>query len=158
MEFHILVRRHFYIETGPRSHGNGTGKDCWIIITVTSYEHDGVTNHQPHNCLLNRLFRRRSKKTSKLRVTGLCEGSPMTGEFSAQRTSNAENVSIWWSHRGLTGRWNHDLHMPFAGFSLFSRFYLRFEGNKCAWCTWRYSEEMYRHPSRIKIWTEECIT
>ena len=29
-------------------------------------------NHQPHGCLLNRLFRRRSKKTSKLRVTGLC--------------------------------------------------------------------------------------
>ena len=30
-------------------------------------------NHQPHDCLFNRLFRRRSKKTSKLRVTGLCE-------------------------------------------------------------------------------------
>ena len=27
-----------------------------------------VSNHQPHDCLLNRLFRRRSKKTSKLRV------------------------------------------------------------------------------------------
>ena len=47
------------------------------------------------NCLLNRLFRRRSKKTSKLRFTGLCEGnSPVTGEFPAQRASNAENVSI----------------------------------------------------------------
>ena len=33
---------------------------------------DGVSNHQPHHCLLNRLFRRRWKKTSKLRVTGLC--------------------------------------------------------------------------------------
>ena len=29
---------------------------------------------QPHDCLLNRLFRRRSKKTSRLRVTGLCMG------------------------------------------------------------------------------------
>ena len=38
-------------------------------------DHDGVSNHQPHGCLLNRLFRRRSKKISKLRVTGLCEGS-----------------------------------------------------------------------------------
>ena len=38
-------------------------------------DHDGVPNHQPHDCLLNRLFRRRSKKTSKLRVTGLCVGS-----------------------------------------------------------------------------------
>ena len=35
-------------------------------------ERDSVSNHQPHSCLLNRLFRRRSKKTSKLRVTGLC--------------------------------------------------------------------------------------
>ena len=35
---------------------------------------DSVSNHQPHDCLLNRLFRRRSKKTSKLRVTGLCAG------------------------------------------------------------------------------------
>ena len=35
-------------------------------------DHDSVSNHQPHNCLLNRLFRCRSKKTSKPRVTGLC--------------------------------------------------------------------------------------
>ena len=60
---------------------------------------DGVSNHQPHDCLLNRLFRRRSKKASKLRVTGLCVGnSPGTGEFPAQMASNAENVSIWWRH------------------------------------------------------------
>ena len=38
-------------------------------------EHDSVSNHQPHDCLLNRLFRRRSKKTSELRVTGLCVGN-----------------------------------------------------------------------------------
>ena len=39
------------------------------------------------------------KKTSKLRVIGLCAGkSPVTGEFSAPRASNAENVSIWWRH------------------------------------------------------------
>ena len=47
----------------------------YTYITMTSYnDHDGVSNHQPHGCLLNRLFRRRSKKTSKLRVTGLCGG------------------------------------------------------------------------------------
>ena len=34
--------------------------------------HDGVSNHQPYDCLLDYLFRRRSKKTSELRVTGLC--------------------------------------------------------------------------------------
>ena len=66
---------------------------------------DSVSNHQPHYCLLNRLFRRRSKETSKLRVTGLCAGnSPGTGEFSAQMASNAENVSIWWRHHVVAHR------------------------------------------------------
>ena len=39
-------------------------------------DHYGVSNHQPHDCLLNHLFRRRSKKTSKLCITGLCVGNP----------------------------------------------------------------------------------
>ena len=39
------------------------------------------------------------RKTSKVRVTGLCAGnSPGTDEFPAQMASNAENVSIWWRH------------------------------------------------------------
>ena len=60
---------------------------------------DSVSNFQPRDCLFNRLFRRRSKKTSKLRVTGLCgENSPGTGESPAQMASNVENVSIWWRH------------------------------------------------------------
>ena len=61
--------------------------------------HDDVSNHQPQHYLLNRLVGRGSKKTSKLRVTGLCAGNwPVTGEFLAQRASYAENVSIWWRH------------------------------------------------------------
>ena len=28
----------------------------------------------------------------------------MTGEFPAQRSSNAENVSIWWRHHELSER------------------------------------------------------
>ena len=73
-----------------------------IIVTSSKgslhWRHNGrdsVSNHQPYDCLLNRLFRRRSKKTSQLRVTGPCVGnSPGTGEFPAQMASNAENVSI----------------------------------------------------------------
>ena len=69
-------------------------------------DRDSVSNHQPHECLLNRLFRRRSKKTSKLRVTGLCPGnSPGTSEFPAQMASNAENVSIWWRHHDVPTAW-----------------------------------------------------
>ena len=56
---------------------------CTVNITPRSMfplqwrhsEPDCVSNHQSHDCLLNRLFRRRSKKISKLRVTGLCAGN-----------------------------------------------------------------------------------
>ena len=77
------------------------GLDCKMDRTLRWRRngHGGVSNHQPHHCLLNRLFGCSSKKTSKLRVTGLCVGnSPWTGEFPAQMANNAENVSIWWRH------------------------------------------------------------
>ena len=54
------------------------------------------------------IFRHRSKKTSKLRVTGLCEvNSLVTGEFPTQRASNTENVSIWWRHHDYRHRHCH---------------------------------------------------
>ena len=79
-----------YIETVPYK--------TWSVFWKTPplqwrhNERDGVSNHQSHDCLLNRLFRRRSKKASKLCVTA----------------SNVENVSIWWRYHavpdGLHGR------------------------------------------------------
>ena len=76
-----------------------------VVTWTLQWRHNecgGVLNHQPQDCLLHRLFGRRSKKTSKLRVTGLCEGnSSVTGEFPAKRAGNAENVSIWWRHHGV---------------------------------------------------------
>ena len=88
-----------------------------IHPATVALERDGVSNHQPHDCLLNGLFRRRSKKTSKLRVTGLAGRSPVTGEFPAQSTSNAENVSIWWRHHGIRGpRYVTNVDLPFSGF------------------------------------------
>ena len=66
-------------------------------------EHDGGSDHQPHHCLLNRLFWRRSKEKPKLRVTGLCVGnSPLLGEFPAQMASDAKNVSLWWRHHACS--------------------------------------------------------
>ena len=48
-------------------------------------------------------WRRRSKKTSKPRVSGLCCGnSPVIDEFPTQRASNAVKVSIWWRHHANT--------------------------------------------------------
>ena len=74
---------------------DSNGMCCESTLQWRHNEPDGVSNHRPHDCLLNSLFRRRSKTTSKLRVTGLCAGnSPVTGEFPAQRASDVENVSI----------------------------------------------------------------
>ena len=98
-------RRKFYIPLKISLHmdifpGLGAQQDNMNTLQWRHNGRDGVLNHQPHNCFLTLLFTRRSKKTSKLRVTGLCEGnSPVTGEFPAQMASNEENVSIWWRHR-----------------------------------------------------------
>ena len=71
-------------------------------LTPLQWRHNGrgsVSNHLPHDCSLNYLFRRRSKEISKFRVTGLCAGnSPGTIELPEQMAGNAENVSIWWRH------------------------------------------------------------
>ena len=81
-----------------------SNKCCAIQLQLLQWRHnerDAVSNHQPHDCLLKRLFRQWSKIISKLRVTGLCAGnSPVTGEFPAHRARNAENASIWWRHHG----------------------------------------------------------
>ena len=74
------------------------------VISLTKQwrhnERDVVSNHRRLDCLLNRLFRCRSKKASKLRVTGRCEGNESSGDPS-QRACNAENVSIWWRHHEI---------------------------------------------------------
>ena len=80
------------------SHGNSASS----LLQWRHNEHDGVSNHQHHDCFLNHLFRRRTHKTIKLRITGLCaRNSLVTKEFPAQRASNAENVSILWRHHAI---------------------------------------------------------
>ena len=77
----------------------GTNPKSTLSLQWRQNERDGVLNHRRPDCFPNRLFRRRSKKTSKLRITGLRGGNPLvTGGFPSQRASNAENVSIWWHH------------------------------------------------------------
>ena len=101
--------RRRWFETPSRSlwhHCNGLRYFCsglnghWAFpLQLCHNELAGVSNHQRHDYLFNRLITRRAKKTSKLRVTGLYVGNtPVTCEFPAQRASNAENVSTWWRH------------------------------------------------------------
>ena len=93
----LLLATFFYLKKHEKHYRNQISSLRW-----RHNGRDSVSNHQPYDCLLNRFFRRRWKKTSKLRVTGLCVGnSPGTGEFPAQMASNAENVSIWWRHHVL---------------------------------------------------------
>ena len=119
---------------------------CWCVLHDNSNQwnyklflrwrhngRDGVTNHQPHDCLLNRLFGRRSKKTSKLHVIGLCVGnSPGTGEFPTQMASNAKNVSNWWRHHAYT-RLYLDHHCVFRYSSNAVRPSYRANDDKIAW-------------------------
>ena len=66
---HVTWQKHDGIAVGNGECGGWVGPLRW-----RHNGRDGVSNHQPHDCLLNRLFRHRSKKTPKLRVTGLCVG------------------------------------------------------------------------------------
>ena len=104
-------------------------------------DHDGVSNHQPHGCLLNRLFRRWSKKTSKLRVTGLCVGnspgpvnSPHKGPVTRKMFPFDDVImdaclSTYPSHQfGQTERW--------AWFLPFFLIEVGICGFKCPYHTW----------------------
>ena len=99
---------------GPWEHPSGNCTDWSMLIkswplsspSITLQwrhnDHDGVSNRQPHGCLLNRLFRRRSKKISKLRVTGLCVGnspgpvnSPHKGPVTRKMFPFDDIIMIW---------------------------------------------------------------
>ena len=93
------VRDFFFLPTPWQPCNRNSQELIWTIPNLWEpmhlkwhhHERDGVSNHRRLNCLLNHLGSRRLKKTSKLRVTGLCEGKPpVTGGFPSQRASNAE--------------------------------------------------------------------
>ena len=110
----LCPKSHIYVSRNQINIGSGNGLvPVWLqAITWTNValllirplgkffnetlqlhhsERDGISDHKPHDCLLNLLFRCRWKKTSKLCFTGICGGnSTVTGEFPAQRASNTE--------------------------------------------------------------------
>ena len=91
-------------------------------------DHDCISNHQLRGCLLNRLFRRRSKKTPKLRVNGLCVGnspgpvnSPHKGPVTRKMFPFDDVIMLYatepwclghdYSHKCTALRlWNNHLH------------------------------------------------
>ena len=81
---------------------NNTIKDHAQTLQWRHNERDGVSKHQPHDSLLNRLFGHRSKKT--------------------QRASKAENVSIWWRHHEILGMYYISIIVTTSYHSLGTRF------------------------------------
>ena len=87
MSFKFQYKTYDDIEKKNIDHLKSAGYDNFssLLLKALPWRHDecnGVSNHRRLDCLSNRLFRRRSKKTSKLRVTGICDGnSPVTLEF-----------------------------------------------------------------------------
>ena len=61
-----MIRHHAYESCSKIYHCTL----AWMEHLPLRWRHDGVSNHQPHDCLLECLFRLRSKKPSKFRVTG----------------------------------------------------------------------------------------
>ena len=95
----------YQISTSSRYHEFSLRYTCMYTESLQwrHNEHDGVSNHRRLHCLLKCLLRHRWMKISKLRVNGHYEGNPpVTGGFPSQRTSNAENASIWCHHHVMT--------------------------------------------------------
>ena len=98
-----------------QKHASRTGPSNYIPLKYVGrnycpHYNDVIMGAMASQSPASRLFTQqcRSKKTSKLRVTGLCAGnSPGTGEFPAQMASNAENVSIWWRHYAVSTGCNY---------------------------------------------------
>ena len=91
MYFHFISFFATGMSQGAGIHSHARQKHLqWRHI-----ERDGVSSHRRLDCVLNRLFRRRSKKTSKLRVTGLFEGKCLNimttpGSLTAHRVESRD--------------------------------------------------------------------
>ena len=70
----------FHFIDGKKQTMNKDHQQCLLSITVTSINgRDGVSNDQPHDCLLNRLFRQIKENIKAPRHWPLC------GEFTGHR-------------------------------------------------------------------------
>ena len=93
-------------------------------------DHAGVSNHQPHGCLLNRLFRRKSKKTSKLRVTGLCAGNSISRTNGQLRGKCFHLMTSSWGGNGLKiAEWDLGI-----SWSVVFQMSIPAQNNALAWC------------------------
>ena len=94
----------------------------------------------------------------KFRVTGPCaRNSPVTGEFPAQRASNAENVYIWWRHHEVGHSKTYVWHLPQRSWvNLGAFWFLFYQVNSCHCClksSLKGHGKVIKFHSQISVWT-----
>ena len=162
----ILVTKGWYLIVQPwRMWVKTSSKpftNNWHTSQWRHYEQNGVSSHRRLDCLLSRVFRLRSKKTSKFSVTGLCEGNPpVTNGFLSQRPvmwkcfrlmtsswikTNKYNTTIIVSRCILITYWPGNVIAVFVSYSR-----VKFQNN---WLTWQ--QMVHRTPPlpiTILLWT-----
>ena len=76
---------------------------------------DGVSLYQPHDCLLNHSFKRRSRETSKLRLTGLWGihrwpvNSPHKWPVARKMFTFDDVIMIWHLATASPSKYNHNI-------------------------------------------------
>ena len=130
-----------------------------MVIWALEWRHDerdSVTNHRRLDGLLNHLFRRRSRITSKLRVTGLCEGNSLPSCVCVRVCVRQPKLSvrslnhrIWTRSAKTTGlrsplfwRW---LHLTFK-----VKLYLKIKISSC-------SVSQFQPSARVLIWQSRAF-
>ena len=118
-----------------------------VIISAMACQITGVSK----KCLLNRLFRRGSNKTSKLRVTGLFDGNHRWIPLIKDQWCG--NVSIWsWMRHMITNststrsphkswwRWHISCGLSGLPAMFINRYFICTISNKSFFCWYAYSQ------------------
>ena len=81
---------------------------CGFALHWRHNDRDGVSNHRRLDCLLNHLFKRRSKKASKLRVTGGGDVTVLKRHHTIIWSNDALARNIWLNYEGRRPEFNHN--------------------------------------------------
>ena len=112
---------------------------------------DSVSNHQPHDCLLNRLFRRRSKKASKLRVSGLCAGispGPVNCPHKGQLRGKCFHL--------MTSSWTHRRSVMLSADNFFPGSLMKWDLLAVRYCLYVNKSVTMMLTSGTDIWCKSC--
>ena len=118
----------------------------WLILQWRHNGHDSVSNHQPHDYLLNRFFQTQIKENIKApRHWPLCGKFSGDGKFPAQMASNAENVSIWWRHH------EDNQHCDYGIDNILYALMEEISSHSLT------SKEVWLNHGLAKLWLKECM-